>query len=129
MSAQDVVCTDQLLPLHQQQILVTEATRQSSIVGAAGPCSINRQNSNVHNVFSPSCFDLTASHVTVGSRMMQEACPVQSKPSKGDPGQFDTKIQSLPQNIESRALGDITSNVTFRNEQMNNMRQGTDLDM
>ena len=122
-------CDEQAKAQHQQQILITEATRQSSIVGAAGPCSINRQNSNVHNVFSPSCFDLTASHVTVGSRVMQEPCLRQSRQQQEEPGQVRAPQQALPQNVEDRALGDITFDITFRNEQLQNMREAEDQEM
>lgn len=95
------------LPYHQQ-ILITEATRQSSVVGAAGPCSIRGQNSNIQNLFSPSFCNLTSSHVTVGSRVMQEPGLRQSTQHFEEPSQALASRFALPQNLQSQPFRDIT---------------------
>ena len=99
---------DEQMTQHQQQILITEATRQSSVVGAAGRCSTNRQNSNIHDIFSPSFNCLTSSQVTAGSRVIQEPCPRQSTQQLAEPSQAWAPQYALPQNIPARPLGDIT---------------------
>jgi hypothetical protein len=61
--------------------------------------------------------------------MMQESCPDQSKQRQTELGRVWAPQQALPQNIEGRALGDITFDVKFRNEQLHNMRKAEDQDM
>ena len=60
---------------------------------------------------------------------MQESCPDQSKQRQTELGRVWAPQQALPQNIEGRALGDITFDVKFRNEQLHNMRKAEDQDM